>query len=286
MRVARSRVLVAEGYALAAVARVAGISRQALYRAPKPRTAPQRRPPADGSVEQAIVEVAKENPTDGYRMVWALCRRKLGRAVNRKRVLRVMGRHGLLQRRRSEPRPRRPGFFRVERPAQLWHMDMTAVWVAEHGWCYLNAIIDCLTREIVGWGLEVRCRAVEAIAVVERAACEQAIPPGTLTLGTDNGSAFTARRFRQLLSGLGVRHRRGGYRDPESQAFIESWFAKLKERCVWRHEFETLDQAREVIAAYVDGYHDRPHQGLDYRTPREVRQTWDDAQAQLQKAAA
>jgi putative transposase len=286
VRVARSRVLVAEGYALAAVARVAGISRQALYRTPKPSTAPQRRPPAARSIEQAIVEVAKENPTDGYRMVWALTRRKLGVAVNRKRVLRVMRWHGLIQRRRSEPRRKRPGFFRVERPGQLWHMDMTAVWVAEHGWCYLNATIDCCTREIVGWGLEVRCRALEAIAVVERAVAEQAIPPGTLTLGTDNGSAFTARKFRQVLSGLGIRHRRGGYRDPESQAFIESWFAKLKERCVWRHEFETLDQAREVIAAHIDRYHDRPHQGLDYRTPNEVRQTWDDAQAQLLNAAA
>jgi transposase InsO family protein len=28
---------------------------------------------------------------------------------------------------------------------------MTAVWVAEHGWTYLNAAIDCCTREIVGW---------------------------------------------------------------------------------------------------------------------------------------
>jgi putative transposase len=42
-----------------------------------------------------------------------------------------------------------------------------------------------------------------------------------LTLGTDNGSAFTARATRLVISGLGVRHRRGGYRDPESQAFIE-----------------------------------------------------------------
>jgi hypothetical protein len=37
-------------------------------------------------------------------------------------------------------------------------------------------------------------------------------------------------------------------RRPESQAFIESWFSKLKERCVCLHEFETLVQAREVIA--------------------------------------
>ena len=282
VRVARSRELVAKGYALAVVARVLQVTRQALYRTPRPRTAPQRRPPAEGSVEQAIVETAKENPTDGYRMVWALTRRKLGIQVNRKRVLRVLRQHGLVQRRRREPRRRRPGFFRVTRPAELWHMDMTAIWVAEHGWCYLNAIIDCCTREIVGWGLEVRCRAVEAIAVVEQAVACQGIPPGSLTLGTDNGSAFTARKFRALLSGLGIRHRRGGYRDPESQAFIESWFSKLKERCVWRHEFETLDQAREVIAAHIDRYHDRPHSGLDYRTPLEVRQTWED----LQKLAA
>jgi putative transposase len=47
-----------------------------------------------------------------------------------------------------------------------------------------------------------------------------------------------------VLSGLGIAHRRGGYRDPESQAFIESWFGTLKERCVWLHGFETLDEVR------------------------------------------
>ncbi len=92
----------------------------------------------------------------------------------------------------------------------------------------------------------------------------------------DNGSAFTARAFKAVLSGLGIAHRRGGYRDPESQAFIESWFGKLKERCVWRHEFETLDQAREVIGTHVDRYHDRLHSRLDYRTPREVAAAWND----------
>ena len=242
-RVARSRELVAEGYRPSAVARVAKVSRQALYRRPKPRQAPQRRPPR-GPVEEAIVEVAKQNPTDGYRMVWALTRRKLGVAVNRKRVLRVMREQGLIQRRRSVARRRRPGFFRVERPGQLWHMDMTSIWVAEHGWCYLNAIIDCCTREIVGWSLDLRCRAAEAVAVFEAAVAASGFVPAEihvvdpddehaeprLTLGTDNGSAFTSRAFRQRLLGRGVRHRRGGYRDPESQAFIESWFAKLKER--------------------------------------------------------
>ena len=117
--------------------------------------------------------------------------------------------------------------------ALLARLDMTSVWVAEHGWVYLN---------------------------------------GSSTAAPARSSAGHSSC--------------GGYRDPESQAFIESWFRYLKERCVWRNEFETLDQAREVIAAYIDHYHDRPHSRLDYRTPTEVRQTWDDAQGALQNIAA
>ena len=276
-RVARSRELVARGFAVATVARVLQITRQAIYRTPTQRMAPQRRPPAD-VVEAAIVEEAMANQTDGYRMVTAFVRRRLGRPINRKRVLRVMRERKLIQRRRPLERRRRPGFFRVERPRQLWQLDLTSVWVAEHGWTYLNAIIDCCTREIVAWQLSLRCRADEAIALVERAVAEHAIQPGELTLGCDNGSAFTARRFRARLAELGIKHRRGGYRDPESQAFIESWFGKLKEREVWLNEYETLDEARSGIGVYVDRYHHRPHSGLNYRTPTEVRQTWEDLQ--------
>jgi putative transposase len=276
-RVTDARELVAEGHRPAVVARILQISRQAIYRVPRPRRAPASpaKPPVD-EVEATIVDVAEANPTDGYRLVTAWVRRRLRRAVNRKRVLRVMRERRLLHRRRPRERRRRPGFFRVERPDQLWHLDMTSVWVAEHGWVYLMAAIDCCTREIVAWHLETRCRAKEAIALIERAATERAIAPGTLMLGTDNGSAFTARAFKAVLVGLGIAHRRGGYRDPESEASIESWFGKLKERCVWRHEFETLDQAREVIGAYVTHYHHRPHSRLDYRTPLEVAATWND----------
>jgi putative transposase len=283
-RVARSRELVARGFAVAAVARVLQVSRQALYRTPTPRRPPQRRPPVD-AVEQAIVEEATANQTDGYRMVTAFVRQRLGRAVNRKRVLRVMRERKLLRRRRPLERRKRPGFFRVERPRQLWQLDLTSVWVAEHGWTYLMAMIDCCSREIVAWQLELRCRADEAIAVVERAAAMHGIEPGELTLGSDNGSAFTARRFKAKLAELGIRHRRGGYRDPESQAFIESWFGKLKQREVWLNEYETLDDARRGIGGDVDRHHHRPHSGLGYPTPTEVRKTWEDGQ-RLQKTAA
>jgi hypothetical protein len=83
---------------------------------------------------------------------------------------------------------------------------MGSVWVAEHGWVYLTAASDCCTGEIVAWHLEVRCRAREATALIERAARELGVVPGTLTLGTDNGSALTAHAFKAVLPPSGSRN--------------------------------------------------------------------------------
>jgi putative transposase len=62
-------------------------------------------------------------------------------------------------------------------------------------------------------------------------------------------------------------------------------FRACKEREVWLNEYETLEDARRGIGGYVDRYHHRPHSGLNYRTPDEVRRTWEDQQ-ELQKHAA
>lgn len=71
VRVSRARAVVAHGRRPAVVARVAGISRQAIYRTPTRRPAKAGSPVMrDG--DDAIVEVARANPTDGTRMVAAL----------------------------------------------------------------------------------------------------------------------------------------------------------------------------------------------------------------------
>ena len=142
----RARAVVANGRRPTTVAKVACVSRQAIYRVPK------RRPAAAGpgrvsESDLAIIEVAKANPSDGTRMIAAIASRELGQPVNRKRVQRIMRAHKLLQPMRGLDRRRRPGFFRVTRPDEFWHMDMTKVWTAQHGWVYLHAIVDCCTRD-------------------------------------------------------------------------------------------------------------------------------------------
>jgi putative transposase len=71
-----------------------------------------------------------------------------------------------------------------------------------------------LPREIVGWALDVRCRAQEASAVIDAAVVDRGVAAGTPTLGSDHGTACTSRAFRAGLAEHDLTHRRGGYRDP------------------------------------------------------------------------
>ena len=74
--------------------------------------------------------------------------------VNGKRVLRVMRERGLLVRRRRLQVSRRKDWGKVEalQPNHIWQSDMTKVWAGPGvGWAYLVSVIDCCTRQIVGW---------------------------------------------------------------------------------------------------------------------------------------
>ena len=86
---------------------------------------------------------------------------------------------------------------------------MTSVWVAEHGWVYLMAAIDCCTREIVAWHLQTRCRAKEAIALIEQAAAQRGIAPGTCAPAASRATS-TAMRCLTRRARSHRRGRRGG----------------------------------------------------------------------------
>jgi transposase InsO family protein len=94
------------------------------------------------------------------------------------------------------------------------------------------SVIDCCTREIVGWDLSNRCRTEDALAAVEQALLHR-LPAGSreanLTLTTDNGTQFTSSRFLETLGRLGITHRHTAYHHPEGNSYIERFHRTLKE---------------------------------------------------------
>ena len=263
--------MVEQGYERARVAAVLSISRSSLYYRKRPRGSR-----ADQRWDSQIVAACGAKPAYGYRRVTWWPKRKEGLIVNGKRVMREQGL--LVPSRRLRAR-RRKEWGRVEvsrpNPPAGGQADLTKIWAGSTvGWAYLVSVIDCCTREIVGWDLANRCRTEEALAAVERAVLER-LPAGSrgasLTLTTDNGTQFTSTRFLETLARLGITHRRTAYHHPEGNSYIERFHRSLKEEEVGLAEYRNLEEARESIARYLREYnHDRPHRGLRDRTPREA----------------
>ncbi len=118
-----------------------------------------------------------------------------GQAVSRKRIERVMRRHGI---RAQAPRryrvcttdskhslPVAPNLlaqnFIADRPNRVWLADITYIATGE-GWLYLAVILDLFTRKVVGWAMRDHRRAELTIAALTMAIQRRrpgiGIPPG------------------------------------------------------------------------------------------------------------
>jgi len=211
----------------------------------------------------------------GYRRIGALLRRE-GCEVNRKRVHRVMREMGLTRPKvwHRPHRPRRVGRMRPERPNQAWQIDMTSFQLANLQLLFLVVIIDCFTRQIVGWTLDRRCRASEWVAAVRMALEERGLAgqslEGALVLRSDNGAQPCSKRFVEYLGRTGMQGQYTGYDAPDDNAYVERVIRTLKEEEIWPNHYETWAEAHAAIESYVNYYsHQRIHAALGYLTPDE-----------------
>ncbi|WP_236692544.1 integrase core domain-containing protein, partial [Rhodobacter capsulatus] len=59
--------------------------------------------------------------------------------------------------------------------------------------------------------------------------------------------------------------------DPQQNGMVERVIRTLKEQCIHRHRFESIQHANRVIGDWISFYnHRRPHQALAMRTPVEA----------------
>jgi putative transposase len=252
-----------------------GVSRSAI--AEKPAT--EKKPPAmDELLVERIRRVITENPTWGYRHVWATLKYGQGLKVNAKAVYRIFRLKGwFVHQRTVKPKPRvRGSRSRASRSDERWAMDLTHVHCGADGWAHLAAVIDCHDREIVGFEFARRGRAKEAERAVEEACIRRfgtLRPDGeTPLLRSDNGLIFQARRFRAACRDYRLRQEFITPYTPEQNGMIERFFRTLKYECVWQKNFASFAEARREIARWIRWYNaERPHSALGYKSPIEYR---------------
>ena len=251
-------------------------------RSPKPKIKSEpRRCPVSGcpDLREKIKAICLE-PRErmrGYRMVRALLRRRHNICVSRKTVNRVMRELGLTQpRMHLKPlRPKRVERMRPNRPNQGWQIDMTSFQRCDLRPVYLVTIIDCFTRQLVGWHANDRCKATDWSSAVRMALESRGMATkeacSGLVLRSDNGAQPSSKHFVEFLGKCGIKGQYTGYNAPDDNAYVERIIRTIKEEEIWCSDYESLSEARECIDDYVRYYNrDRLHSSLDYQTPDEI----------------
>jgi putative transposase len=246
-----------------------GLSRAALY----------YRPVAVSDYELELMALIDRQylrtPFYGSRRMTAWLQTQ-GHLVNRKRVQRLMGLMGLeaiYQRpHTSRPAPEHrtyPYLLRglvIERVNQVWAADITYIPMAR-GFLYLVAVMDWASRYVLAWRLS---NLLEASFCIE--ALEEALSRGRPEIfNTDQGSQFTDEDFTGVLCTHGVAISMDGRGRFSDNIFVERLWRSLKYEEVYLRAYESVAEARQGIAAYFNFYnHERLHQALGYRAPRQV----------------
>lgn len=241
-----------------------GLSRNAM-------TAPQAKVEKDRPLVAALTSLALRHPRLGYRMLHGMVRLH-GFRAGRDQVHRLCRRHGLRVPRRVKKR-RAIGVatnaVHVRRATSMnhvWTWDFVHDQTMNDGRTFkILTVVDEYTRVPLLVHVARRINASEVIKLVSGLFREHGPPTH---IRSDNGPEFIAKRLRNYLqeSGVGALYVEPG--SPWQNGMIESFNGRLRDECLDREAFMDLREAIVVIGDYRRFYKDdRPHSGLDYRTP-------------------
>ena len=250
-----------------------------------PRAAVYRKPAAvkgaDLALMRLIDELHLEKPFYGARKIAVVCR-AAGHEVGRKRVTRLMRLMGIETIYRKPNLSRRhpqhkiyPYLLRnlsVERVHQVWSCDITYI-PMQQGFLYLVAVIDWYSRVVLSWrlsnvlGLDPRTDKTFCVEALQEALDRYGKPE---IFNTDQGVQFTCEAFIATLSAQGIRISMDGKGRCLDNIFCERLWRSLKYEEVYLKAYATTAEARTEIGKWFTFYNDeRPHQALDYLTPRQ-----------------
>jgi transposase InsO family protein len=161
--------------------------------------------------------------------------------------------------------------FSAAAPGQKLVGDITYIptW---QGWLFLATVIDCHTREVIGWAMDNHYRTPLIEEAIRMAATNHRLAAGVV-FHSDRGSNYTSTDFGKTLRRLGIRQSVGRTGICYDNALAESFFATLKNERVHRTAYPTREKARNDIARYIELRYNsrRRHSELGYKTPQQVR---------------
>lgn len=174
---------------------------------------------------EQIRSTIQQFPTYGYRRLAFLLKR------NRKAVQRILQIKGWQVRKHPQEKRSRVKMKRSRTAIRntRWATDMAMIWCGKDRWCHIATVIDCASREILGWCLSTRGNGKTAHAALEEALIGRfghiGKIDGPLSLRSDNGLVFTSNYFTSCVKAYGISQEFIEPQQPDQNGIIERFSA-------------------------------------------------------------
>lgn len=243
-----------------------GLARSTYRRLPMAQT------PADPDAEMRawLRAYARKHPCHGFRRAWAALRYDERREVNKKKIHRLWREEGLQVKVRS-PR-KRAGVSSVppiaaDAPNVVWAIDFQFDSTTDGKAIKIASMIDEHTRCSLLHIVERSITAERLVTDLETAFTRAGGPPKVLRM--DNGPELVSQALQRFCA-----NKTGMVYIPPAcpwdNGYIESFNNRLRKECLNRNHWNTLFEARVVIADFKEEHnHRHRHSALGYRTPAE-----------------
>lgn len=144
--------------------------------------------------------------------------------------------------------------FEADQPNKVWLTDVTEFKVSGKK-LYLSAFLDVFNREIVGYEITQNPN----FELIERSFYkainhlkynEYTCP----IIHSDQGWLYQIPRFRSMISSFQMTQSMSRKGNCYDNALMESFFGILKNECIYREKFQSIQQAKQLIDAYIQFY--------------------------------
>jgi len=231
----------------------------------------------DTCLANALADIYQQYPVYGYRRLTACLKRQGYAIINGKHVLRLMRQMGL---RAIYPKPKTTvvdkGHYKypyvlkdmaITKPHQVWQIDITYL-RTDHGFMYMNALIDMQTRYVVGWSLSNTLDSEACLRTLEKSVDRHGVPD---IINSDQGSQFTSEAWVKALQNKGVLISMSGQGRSNDNAYIERIWRTLKYEWLVINGARSVSDYKKLLPEFIHWYNElRPHQALGYQTPGAV----------------
>jgi len=155
---------------------------------------------------------------------------------------------------------------------QVWVSDITYIRTGQE-FAYLSLITDMYSRKIVGYHLAQTLEAQDTLKALDQALLE--LPEEASPIHhSDRGSQYCSHEYVQRLQRRGLSISMTEENHCAENSLAERVNGILKQEYYLKHEFRTLEQARQGVDEAIYLYNNRrPHRSLKLRTPDQVHGT-------------